>query len=441
MSEEKRNVRLFNESNRSKSKLQDHFRFLLNYYGQTALLFKREGSGYVVESEKGSYSSQKGDPEQALRECPEWMNQDSLLLPVCVGGIPSSHIDYPLYERDILGYLAIKMPLPESGSVLSLKEYMGGQNMNFHSSRQLLPDGLVLMSSDRIIQYKNFIAEYMLRRANIGETDMDFFNCLLDDFSKTQPIGSIRVFYPQMVGFDVFVMLVPLLTIDGMAGCMVILSDISMQKQSEKELIEKSTVIREIHHRVKNNLQTITSLLRLQIRRSNQRLIEKSFNESINRILSIALIHEALSRQDIETINIKQTSYNILQTILNNMVEPDKIIHGSVSGEDIFLPSDTASSISLCITELVQNAVEHAFNGRPDGNIRIDMVYENDDIVIKVEDNGTGIKSQAEGSLGMEIVRTTVGRKLQGSFDLESHRYGTAAIIRCSRKVAEGLEF
>lgn len=259
-----------------------------------------------------------------------------------------------------------------------------------------------------------------------------------DSLNKPAFLGTLF----QIDQFDVSMIFNPLFVNGEFQGILLIVSDLTLIKKKEKELIEKSTVIKEIHHRVKNNLQTITSLLRLQMRRTNLKIAEKVFTESINRILSIALIHEALSKQDLEVINIKQTSYNILQMILSNMVDPNKDIRGEVSGDDIYLTATIASSLSLCITELIQNAVEHAFVNLTEGNIRISVEENNNEIIIIVKDNGIGVttaKIENESSLGMQIVKTIIQQNLKGEFSLEGQRYGTIALIRFPKPDIKGV--
>lgn len=179
------------------------------------------------------------------------------------------------------------------------------------------------------------------------------------------------------------------------------------------------------------------------MRRTNSKIAEKILNQSINRILSIALIHETLSKQNFEVVNIKQTSYNILQTILSNMVDPSQKITGEISGIEVFLPATVASNVSLCITELIQNAVEHAFTTRSEGNIRVTVGREQDEVIITVEDNGIGIstdKVRNGGQLGTQILDSIIRSKLKGEFSLESYRYGTKACMRFPSSHHEEVE-
>lgn len=193
----------------------------------------------------------------------------------------------------------------------------------------------------------------------------------------------------------------------------------------------KSAVIKEIHHRVKNNLQTIASLLRLQMRRVNSKKVENAFNESINRISSIALIHEELSRGGIDKINIKAATANIMEMVLTSMVPPGKNITGELSGSDLFQDADKASSLSLCITELIQNSVEHAFQMRKKGVIKVDISEVAGEAVITISDNGIGFGGKkSKSSLGLEIIEMITVEKLKGTFEIHGQINGTTSVIR-----------
>lgn len=215
----------------------------------------------------------------------------------------------------------------------------------------------------------------------------------------------------------------PIPTKDGGTLSFVLLTDSATDS--------KSAVIKEIHHRVKNNLQTIASLLRLQMRRLNSKKVEKAFNESINRISSIALIHEELSRGGIDKINIKSATANIMEMVLSSMVPPGKNITGELGGADIYQDADKASSLSLCITELLQNSVEHAFPMRKKGVILVEITEVDNDAVITIRDNGIGFSGRkAKNSLGLEIIEMITVEKLKGTFTIEGHMDGTVSVIR-----------
>ncbi|WIW71508.1 histidine kinase N-terminal domain-containing protein [Anaerosinus gibii] len=221
----------------------------------------------------------------------------------------------------------------------------------------------------------------------------------------------------------------------------IIVSDVTELKKKEKELIIKSAVIQEIHHRVKNNLQTIASLLRLQSRRTNSPEVKAALKESVNRILSISVVHEFLSQQDAEIIDVVEVAKNILDLVMQNMLEPDFKLETKFKGETIILPSEHASSLALVMNELIQNSIEHGFIGCNEGVIGLNIVRESDNYLIDLYDNGTGLpetfQKHASKSLGLQIVRTLIEDDLGGTFELYSDK-GTHARINIPRKMGGG---
>jgi len=155
---------------------------------------------------------------------------------------------------------------------------------------------------------------------------------------------------------------------------LLFVADVTQLRKKEKELLVKSAVIQEIHHRVKNNLQTIASLLRLQARRSESPEVRAALKESVNRILSISLVHEFLSQQDEEVINVAEVARNIFDLVIESMVEPGFEIQKIFEAEPVVLPSEKASSLALMVNELVQNAIEHGFVGRQNGLIVLKLM-------------------------------------------------------------------
>ncbi|HBW37617.1 sensor histidine kinase [Desulfosporosinus sp. BICA1-9] len=390
------------------------------------LYVRTEISIFSKDKQEVILGDDNNDLSEGLFADNKWSEEDKKTIPIYLG------INNKIGNVTIEG----KKVLAEN-YFEDIKQFYTGRPYSYSPVNDLVPDGFLIINSKGEIVSTNYTADCILFR--LGFQDLSLSDLVVAmGFSK----GDIAKYINQPVflalnlsieQFDIILIIIPLFAGEKFLGAQLILSDRSSVKRIEKELMEKHTVIKEIHHRVKNNLQTITSLLRLQMRRTNSKVVEKILNQSINRILSIALIHEALSKQNFEVVNIKQTSYNILQTVLSNMVDSNQNITGEISGTEVFLPATVASNVSLCITELIQNAVEHAFITRSEGNIRIAVRGEKDEVIITVEDNGIGISSdkvQNGGQLGTQIVDSIIRRKLKGEFSLESYRYGTKACMR-----------
>lgn len=217
---------------------------------------------------------------------------------------------------------------------------------------------------------------------------------------------------------------------------LLFVADVTQLRKKEKELLVKSAVIQEIHHRVKNNLQTIASLLRLQARRSESPEVKAALRESVNRILSISLVHEFLSQQDEEVIDVAEVARNIYDLVIQSMLEPGFAIEKVFEAEAVILPSERASSLALVVNELVQNAIEHGFVGRNQGKIGLRLSVLEHTYRLEIYDNGIGLPPDFDRaktkSLGIQIVRTLVETDLGGSFELFS-KDGTHAVIMIPR--------
>jgi two-component system, sensor histidine kinase PdtaS len=207
-------------------------------------------------------------------------------------------------------------------------------------------------------------------------------------------------------------------------------------------LVINAAVVREMHHRVKNNLQTIAMLLRLQLSAARDLRAEDVLAETINRILSIAAVHETLSEQGLRVVDVKDVLERAIRSIGETMSTGGKGIFIEVEGDRLVLPSREATSLALATSELVQNAVKHAFTGRASGKILVHLQIGTDDSLVVVEDDGKG-NTRFEGKskgLGLQIVEALVNDDLKGRFELVSTLTGTRAIIRFPNITSIGVK-
>lgn len=203
----------------------------------------------------------------------------------------------------------------------------------------------------------------------------------------------------------------------------LIIKDITEEKRHAEELRLKTIFIKEIHHRVKNNLQTVASLLRLQKRRIKNEEVKKILDETINRILSIAITHEVLSTTGIDQISIKPILEILYGNYFKNSIDKTKKIEFNISGDEFFISSDKATSVALVANEIIQNAVDHAFKGRMNGVINIEIKKADDFSWIKISDNGVGMDlSKNENNMGFLIVNSLIKDKLKGSLNIKSEK-------------------
>jgi len=208
------------------------------------------------------------------------------------------------------------------------------------------------------------------------------------------------------------------------AGVMVTIHDATEALRREQELRIKSAMIQEIHHRVKNNLQTIASLLRMQARRASDPTVTHILGESVNRILSVAVVHEFLSQNESAVISIRDVGQRILSQTIAGVVDPNKRISLRLQGSNLYLPTQQATVCALVLNELVQNALEHGFDRREEGLIVVTLKDDGEQVTLLVEDDGAGLPAgfavASDGSLGLRIVQTLVEADLKGHFTLEN---------------------
>ncbi|MEE8602572.1 sensor histidine kinase [Euzebya tangerina] len=229
----------------------------------------------------------------------------------------------------------------------------------------------------------------------------------------------------------------PLLEGDQLTGALVLVRDITERRRHQKALRVKDATIREIHHRVKNNLQTVASLLRLQGRRMASDEGREALAESVRRISSIALVHEILSREARQEAMFSEIATRIVDMLREGLVSPDTPVEFTVTGDPGELPAEVATPLALVLTELVQNSVEHAFvefdfSARR-GAVDIAFDRHSSTLSIIVSDNGRGLPEgvtlESLSNLGLQIVRTLVGSELGGTLHSLEPEQGTAVEI------------
>jgi GAF domain-containing protein len=193
-------------------------------------------------------------------------------------------------------------------------------------------------------------------------------------------------------------------------------------------LVTNAAVVREMHHRIKNNLQNVAMLLRLEMSGDGEISPREVLYESVNRILSIAAVHEVLSQRGFRLVDVKDVLTRVGRAVAHNMQRPDLEVQVIVEGDEVALPSQAATSVALVVNELIQNALEHAFTGRERGQVTVSLRCEGEELTINVQDNGVGLSDRSVRQLGLEIVETLVVEDLQGAWSLAGNDGTTASI-------------
>lgn len=206
-------------------------------------------------------------------------------------------------------------------------------------------------------------------------------------------------------------------------GVLVLVHNATETVLRERELNVKSAMIQEVHHRVKNNLQTIAAILRIQGRRSESGEAKRQLADAVNRILSMSVIHEYLSQDEHRPINIRDLCQRILGQAQQVSVNPGQHVKIAMEGPNIRLPASQATASALVVNELLMNAMEHGLRDRHNGEIRIALEDLGDEVRITLLDNGLGLPSDFDPdqshSLGLQIVHTLVTDDLKGELLFE----------------------
>lgn len=213
----------------------------------------------------------------------------------------------------------------------------------------------------------------------------------------------------------------------GLVGWLVLLRDVTELRLREAELVSKDATIREIHHRVKNNLQTVAALLRLQGRRLDIPEAKNALAEAERRVGSIALVHETLSTSFDETVEFDAIADVLLRTIID-VGTATKVTCERVGSFGV-LPGAVATPLAMVLTELIQNATQHAFVDRPTGRVTVSANRIKSRLRVRVSDDGVGMPAGgARQNLGLSIVSTLVEGELGGVLNNETSPPGGTTV-------------
>ena len=227
---------------------------------------------------------------------------------------------------------------------------------------------------------------------------------------------------------------IPLTVNDARAGALILLRDVTELRHRERELITKDATIREIHHRVKNNLQTVAALLRLQARRMRASEASDALQEAVRRVGSIALVHETLSHATAEVVEFDDIARQIAATA-GELSAPEARFTPVLVGKFGMLSSSLATPLALVLNELIHNAVQHGLalpGGPATGTLEVTADRTGDRLTVTVCDNGTGIPDgfdlESTTSLGLQIVRTLVVSELGGTLAISARPHGGTSV-------------
>ena len=217
---------------------------------------------------------------------------------------------------------------------------------------------------------------------------------------------------------------IPLLKAGARTGAIVLCREITELRRQEQELLTKDATIREIHHRVKNNLQTVASLMRIQTRRTKSPEAKEALEQAIRRVSSIALVHNTLAEGISEEVNFDEVFASSMRLVKELASGDSKNVKLLIEGKFGKLDSEIATPLAVTLTELVTNAATHGL-GDHGGLIAINTKRTAKQLSIEVEDNGVGLAQDSIGTgLGTQIIKTLIEGELRGKISWFSPKEG-----------------
>jgi two-component sensor histidine kinase len=231
--------------------------------------------------------------------------------------------------------------------------------------------------------------------------------------------------------------LLPLVPSGNPLGALVVAQDVTELRRRDRQIMSKDATIREIHHRVKNNLQTVAALLRLQARRLRAPEARAALDEAVRRVGSIAVVHETLSHAPEEVVDFDDIADRVAR-MAGEVSAAEVGVIPKITGSFGQLSAAVATPLAMVLTELLQNALQHGFSGpqaaREPGLIEVVVVREPERLTVTVADTGVGLPEGFEldsaTSLGLQIVRTLVVGELGGRLRITPRPGGgTEAVV------------
>ena len=213
-------------------------------------------------------------------------------------------------------------------------------------------------------------------------------------------------------------------------GLRGIIVDITQRKKAEERIIndlaEKKTLLRELYHRTKNNMQVISSMIRIESRRSDNKFVKDSFQEINNKIKSMSLVHQKLYQaKDLSKINLREYIEDLLKLLMQSYGIKANKVSSKLQLEDVFVLIDSAVPLGLVLNELISNVFKHAFSDDIEGEISIQLYKEeNETINLVVADNGAGVSDKIDlenpNTMGLQTVISLIKYQLSGEVGYEN---------------------
>ena len=321
-------------------------------------------------------------------------------------------------------------PYPDAGSLFDPAPRVG--------------DGLIRLDVNGVVSYASPNARSAFSRLGwmseveghlLGEVAQSLARVRPDAHEETIALGltgkSLKRVEIENAGGTIDFTVLPLIKSGDRIGAIVMLNNVTELRRRERELVTKDATIREIHHRVKNNLQTVSALLRLQARRIEDPGASAALNEAVRRIASIALVHETLSSSRDSSVAFDE----VLDSLVSHALELSprmNELHIERTGKLGSLEPRIATPLALVITELIHNALEHGL-AEEGLALGIHVSSNGSELSVTISDDGVGFPEgfdiSTSPNLGLQIVRTLTENELRGTLSLITDEQETRAVL------------
>ncbi|MCD1162550.1 sensor histidine kinase [Peribacillus frigoritolerans] len=297
---------------------------------------------------------------------------------------------------------------------------------------EFIEESIFLINNQNRLVYTNpaainLVSEICLTDCVLGESIFDYFPGFADVLASKEDI----LMKEMNIGKKIIQLKKFHLGNKNSNETFIIIRDLTELRDKERELISKSVAIREIHHRVKNNLQTVASLLRLQMRLGAPEESKPHLLVSLNRVLSISSVYEIiLASSQVDHVDLLELIRKIGDMIVHTEGQARQCLSIEYSGELHSIDSDIGISVSLVVNELIHNCVKHAFKEGTEGKITVCLQKDGPELELQVRDDGIGYSPAVKPSLGLDIIRMTVENDLDGEFSIQRIKEGTLASVR-----------
>lgn len=344
----------------------------------------------------------------------------------------------PIYHMDrVIGVFIIEQSMEQikphaslTAGALDVEEILlNGESQNLADN---IEEGLIFINTNDKVIFRNKSAEIIYKRLGfisdiLGKTYKDI--CIVRPPDENETGQTIK--QDVKIGDYYFTVKTSIVGRDDLKF-LVTISDVTTSKLQERELVLKSVAFHEMHHRVKNNLQTIAALLRLQRNSIDSKEGKRALTDTVTRILAIAATHQIMVETGVELVQLNDIVAVVKNNTLAYYTSDNFKLDVECHGGDFSVTSEKASAIALILNELMQNSIKYAFSGQKEGKVTVmTMQRRANDVELIFIDDGSGfdVDKTTSGGMGWTIIRSLVKEKLEGHVIVTSSGEGTKVRI------------